>query len=128
MQTRLLNRSSLLHKVYWTNNLRDAFNNGSILFTKSKTIKKKEKKPKNEASWETTISFAVSAQNECSDTVYKELGNIAKRSPTYYQDSVPLCDRYLVKDWYIVLHHEMPTTAPNLGACGTTFPQWLNGN
>lgn len=72
--------------------------------------------------------IAVSAQNECSDTVYKVLGNLAKRSPTYFQDSVPLCDRYLVKSWYVAIHYKMPTTAPWLGSCGTTYPYWLDGS
>lgn len=56
------------------------------------------------------------------------LGNLAKRSPTYFQDSVPLCDRYLRKGWYAAFDHKMPTTAPFLTACGTTYPYWLDGN
>lgn len=70
----------------------------------------------------------VSAQKECSSTVYKELGNLAKRNPTYLQDSVPLCDRYLERAWYVAFHHDMPTSPPSLTACGTTYPNWLNGN
>lgn len=70
----------------------------------------------------------VNAQNECSDTVYKPLGDLAKRSPTYVQDSVPLCDRYLAPGWYGASHYDMPTTAPDLWECGTTYPVWLNGN
>lgn len=70
---------------------------------------------------------AASAQNECFNTVYKELGNLAKRNPTYFQDAVPLCDRYLLKGWYVALHNEMPTSAPDLGYCGTTYPYWLDG-
>lgn len=74
------------------------------------------------------IWFVVSAQKECSSTVYKDLGNLAKRSPTYFMDAVPLCDRYLVKGWYVAFHHDMPTTPPSLTACGTTYPNWLDGN
>lgn len=70
----------------------------------------------------------ASAQNECSNTVYKELGNLAKRSPTYFQDAVPLCDRYLLKGWYFAFYNKMPTTAPGLGYCGTTYPYWLDGD
>lgn len=72
-----------------------------------------------------TVTLA-SAQNECFNTVYKELGNLAKRNPTYFQDAVPLCDRYLLKGWYVALHNEMPTSAPDLGYCGTTYPYWLD--
>nr|XP_034320141.1 uncharacterized protein LOC117687527 isoform X50 [Crassostrea gigas] len=68
----------------------------------------------------------VNAQNECSDTVYKQLGDLAKRSPAYIQDSVPLCDRYLAPGWYVASHYDMPTTAPDLWECGTTYPVWLN--
>lgn len=60
--------------------------------------------------------------------MYKVLGNLAKRSPTYFQDSVPLCDRYLRKGWYAAFDHKMPTTAPFLTACGTTYPYWLDGS
>lgn len=72
------------------------------------------------------IVTLASAQNECSNTVYKELGKLAKRSPTYFQDAVPLCDRYLLKSWYFTFYNEMPTTAPGLGYCGTTYPYWLD--
>lgn len=68
----------------------------------------------------------MSAQIQCS--VNKELENLAKRSPNYFQDAVPLCDSYLKKGWYVAIHHDMPTTAPDLGYCGTTFPYWLDGN
>lgn len=33
-----------------------------------------------------------------------------------------------MKDWYVAIQHKMPTTAPDLGSCGTTYPVWLNGN
>lgn len=68
----------------------------------------------------------MTAQHQCS--IYKELGNLAKRSPNYFQDAVPLCDSYLKRDWYVAIHYDMPTTAPDLGYCGTTYPYWLNGN
>uniref|UniRef100_A0A8W8NV44 VWFD domain-containing protein n=1 Tax=Magallana gigas TaxID=29159 RepID=A0A8W8NV44_MAGGI len=72
-----------------------------------------------------TIVLQVSANHEClSPTI---LGDLAKRSPNYIQDAVPLCDRYLVEDWYVAVQHKMPTIAPDLGSCGTTYPVWLNG-
>lgn len=71
--------------------------------------------------------FAAGAQNECFDTS-EDLGDLAKRSPNYYMDAVPVCDKYLVKGWYFALGHEMSTTPPLLTACGTTYPYWLNGN
>lgn len=72
------------------------------------------------------LSIAVSANHEClSPTI---LGDLAKRSPNYIQDAVPLCDRYLVEEWYVAVQHKMPTIAPDLGSCGTTYPVWLNGN
>lgn len=73
------------------------------------------------------LLILVYTQNECSDTVHKKMGDLSKRSPTYSKDAVPLCDRYLMKHWYVALHYEMPTTAPSLGTCGTTYPIWLNG-
>lgn len=72
------------------------------------------------------LSIAVSAQDECNSPTI--LGDLAKRSPTYIQDAVPICDRYLVENWYVVVQHKMPTIAPDLGYCGTTYPIWLNGN
>lgn len=36
--------------------------------------------------------------------------------------------RYLVEKWYVAVQHKMPTIAPDLGSCGTTYPVWLNGN
>lgn len=74
------------------------------------------------------LLVVVNAQNECSDTVHKPLGDLAKRSPTYFQDGVPLCDRYLAQGWYVAFRYDMPTTAPGLWECGTTYPVWLNGN
>lgn len=72
------------------------------------------------------LSIAVSANHEClSPTI---LGDLAKRSPNYIQDAVPLCDRYLVEEWYVAVQHKMPTIVPDLGSCGTTYPVWLNGN
>lgn len=72
------------------------------------------------------LSIAVSAQDKClSPTI---LGDLTKRSPNYIQDAVPLCDRYLVENWYVAVQHKMPTIAPDLGYCGTTYPVWLNGN
>lgn len=74
------------------------------------------------------IAFvAGNAQNECDDTVHKPLGDLAKRSPTYSQDATFICDRHLLHGWYVALHYEMPTTAPDLGNCGATYPYWLNG-
>lgn len=70
----------------------------------------------------------VNAQNECSNTVHKPLGDLAKRSLTYLQDGSQLCDRYLAPGWYFVLNYDMPTTAPGLWECGTMYPVWLNGN
>lgn len=70
---------------------------------------------------------AVYAQKECSSTVYKTLGDLAKRSPNYSQDAVSICDRYLEKGWYVAFHHDMPTSPPSLTACGTTYPNWLDG-
>lgn len=72
------------------------------------------------------LSIAVSALDECDSPTI--LGDLAKRSPNYIQDAVPLCDRYLVEEWYVAVQHKMPTIAPDLGSCGTTYPVWLNGN
>lgn len=72
------------------------------------------------------LSIAVSALDECDSPTI--LGDLAKRSPNYIQDAVPLCDRYLVEKWYVAVQHKMPTIAPDLGSCGTTYPVWLNGN
>lgn len=60
--------------------------------------------------------------------MYKELGDLAKRNPNNIQDPVPICDRYLAKHWYAAVNHKMPTTAPDLGACGTMYPYWLDGD
>lgn len=74
------------------------------------------------------LLVVVNAQNECSDTVHKPLGDLAKRSLTFFQDGAHLCDRYLAPGWYVALHYDMRTTAPDLWECGTTYPMWLNGN
>lgn len=74
-----------------------------------------------------TALFTVNAHDECSDAVNQTLGDLAKRSPTYFQDSVPLCDWDLTQGWYVAFHYEIPTTAPDLGHCGTTYPYWLDG-
>ncbi|XP_062578161.1 LOW QUALITY PROTEIN: uncharacterized protein LOC134240066 [Saccostrea cucullata] len=70
----------------------------------------------------------VIAQDPCSTSVYTELGDLAKRNPSYVQDSVPLCDRYIVQKWYRASYHKMPTSAPTLGMCGTLYPYWMNGS
>ena len=69
----------------------------------------------------------AAAVNQCSDTVYKELGDLSKRSPTYTFDAAQLCDRYLTQGWYRAGFHQIPTTSPQLTACGTLFPYWMNG-
>ncbi|XP_061167273.1 uncharacterized protein LOC133176126 [Saccostrea echinata] len=68
----------------------------------------------------------VIAQDPCSASVYTELGDLAKRSPTYVQDAVPVCDRYIDKKWYRAGFHQMTTSAPSLGFCGTLYPYWMN--
>ncbi|XP_062614469.1 oncoprotein-induced transcript 3 protein-like [Saccostrea cucullata] len=68
----------------------------------------------------------VIAQDPCSTSVYTELGDLAKRNPSYVQDSVPLCDRYIVRKWYRASYHKMPTSEPTLGMCGTLYPYWMN--
>nr|XP_022312815.1 uncharacterized protein LOC111117870 isoform X2 [Crassostrea virginica] len=73
-----------------------------------------------------TIFKIADALNQCSDTVYKELGDLVKRSPTYMYDAAPLCDRYLTQGWYRAGFHQIPTTAPWLTACGTLFPYWMD--
>lgn len=73
------------------------------------------------------IALAGAQEDPCSTDNYLTLGDIAKRSPNYYQDAVPLCDRYLPEGWYRAGFHEIPTTAPGLLACGTTYPYWMDG-
>nr|XP_022310403.1 uncharacterized protein LOC111115834 isoform X2 [Crassostrea virginica] len=73
-----------------------------------------------------TIFKIVGALNQCSDTEYKELGDLAKRSPTYMYDAAPLCDRYLMQGWYRAGLHQIPTTDPWLATCGTLFPYWMD--
>ena len=75
----------------------------------------------------TVLDTALTAADYCSNGNYSTLGDIAKRSPTYFQDAVALCDRYLPRGWYRAKFHEIPTTAPELSACGTTYPYWMNG-
>ncbi|XP_078330755.1 von Willebrand factor D and EGF domain-containing protein-like [Crassostrea virginica] len=74
----------------------------------------------------TIIAFALTGADYCSNDNYSTLEDIAKRSPTYSQDAVALCDRYLTPGWYSAKFHEIPTTAPRLSACGTTYPYWMN--
>ncbi|XP_048779375.2 von Willebrand factor D and EGF domain-containing protein-like isoform X2 [Ostrea edulis] len=65
------------------------------------------------------------AQDPCLQGHFMELDNLLKRSPTYTQDSTPLCDRYITEGWYRARDHVMSTSAPLLGKCGTLYPVWL---
>ena len=73
------------------------------------------------------IAALAGADHYCSSDEYLTLGDLAKRNPSYVQDAVPLCDRYLSFGWYRAGFHQIPTTPPALLSCGTTYPYWMNG-
>lgn len=52
---------------------------------------------------------------------------MAKRSPSYDEDSTLPCDMYLIEGWYGSKTHVMSTSPPLLGKCGTLYPVWLKG-
>ncbi|XP_062618287.1 von Willebrand factor D and EGF domain-containing protein-like [Saccostrea cucullata] len=61
-------------------------------------------------------------------TSYNEISDLLKRSPSYNQDVMPLCDKHLTTGWYRAGYLKMPTSPPALGSCGTNYPVWLNGD
>ena len=71
------------------------------------------------------IAGLARAENYCDE--YSTLGDLAKRNPSYTQDAVPLCDRYLPFGWYRAGFHQIPTTPPQLASCGTLYPYWMSG-
>lgn len=52
---------------------------------------------------------------------------MAKRSPSYDEDSTLPCDMYLIEGWYGSKTHVMSTSPPLLQKCGTLYPVWLKG-
>ncbi|XP_056017049.1 von Willebrand factor D and EGF domain-containing protein-like [Ostrea edulis] len=73
----------------------------------------------------TTTTIKSAAKDPCLQGNFMKLDNLLKRSPTYTQDSTPLCDRYITEGWYRARDHVMSTSAPLLGKCGTLYPVWL---
>lgn len=69
----------------------------------------------------------VIAQDPCLDGNFREIDNVAKRSPSYDEDFTLPCDRYLIEGWYGSKSHVMSTSPPLFGKCGTTYPVWLKG-
>lgn len=70
----------------------------------------------------------VIAQDPCLDGNFREIDNVAKRSPSYDYDFTLLpCDRYLIEGWYGSKSHVMSTSPPLLQKCGTSYPVWLKG-
>ncbi|XP_061177069.1 oncoprotein-induced transcript 3 protein-like [Saccostrea echinata] len=77
----------------------------------------------------TIVTGIVFGQDPCSDKVYSMLPDLSKRSPSFLEDSVPLCDKYLYKKWYRAGDfYQIPTTAPELISCGTLYPYWMDGS
>ncbi|XP_069130663.1 von Willebrand factor D and EGF domain-containing protein-like [Argopecten irradians] len=51
------------------------------------------------------------------------------RSPSYTAPSgSEYCDATIREGWYRHLGGNMPTTAPNMNRCGTSYPIWMNDN
>ncbi|XP_062580059.1 oncoprotein-induced transcript 3 protein-like [Saccostrea cucullata] len=74
-----------------------------------------------------TIVIKSNQEDPCSDKVYKEIPDLARRKPSYFMDSAPLCDYDLTYGWYRGEYSQMPTSPPSLANCGTLYPFWLNG-
>ncbi|XP_062585436.1 von Willebrand factor D and EGF domain-containing protein-like, partial [Saccostrea cucullata] len=75
-----------------------------------------------------SFGIAIGQQDPCLENVYSTIPHLVKRNPSYAMDAVPICDRYLPKQWYRAGFHSMPTFGPKLTDCGTLYPYWMNGS
>lgn len=65
-------------------------------------------------------------------TTYRQLPEMERRLTSYRSDvdngEIDICDKYLPagRAWYFA-DVDMPTAAPPMFSCGTTFSIWYNG-